>query len=291
MFVLIAVAIAADRTFESDTPVAKTNEAVGVRMSAKSSAWYCPITTALRADAGAGWVYIVNLGGSPITGTASFFPTVSVTDQGVAPVPPVERPFSVEPHGRLALRPADLVDSPFAATLVRLDSGAGAVEHSLGNPVPTVAPSTMPSKQWFTADGATGPNTGLRLGLFNPFPEDAIADLKFMTNEGSTSPADLQGIVIPGRSLLVADITEQVRRRDWVASSVAVELCVVVEQLADGHHQRCAWFFSHLRRAGYFGCVVLPGFCGRRPDYRPHRLDKPERFRGGCVSADAASRW
>jgi len=54
----------------------------------------------------------------------------------------------------------------------------------------------------------------------DPFPDDAIADLSFTTDQGRIEPADFKGLVVPGRGLLVVDVGQHVRRRDLVATTV-----------------------------------------------------------------------
>src|SRR5262249_39376507 len=76
--------------------------------------------------------------------------------------------------------------------------------------------------------------------LFNPFPDDAIVDLTFATEQGHIAPAAFQGLVVPANSLVPLDVGDHVRRRAQVAASIhARRGRVVVEALqahnGDGH--------------------------------------------------------
>src|SRR6202011_5703649 len=64
--------------------------------------------------------------------------------------------------------------------------------------------------------------------LLNPYPEDAIVDLRFVTEQGVESPAGFQGIVVPARSLLGVDVGTHLRRRARVATTVSARAGRVV---------------------------------------------------------------
>ncbi len=74
----------------------------------------------------------------------------------------------------------------------------------------------------------TAKDASLKLSLYNPFPEDAIVDLSFSTDQGRASPSAFRPIVVPGRTLVVRDIGEHVRRRNAISTSVVVRTGRVV---------------------------------------------------------------
>ena len=51
----------------------------------------------------------------------------------------------------------------------------------------------------------------------NPFADDAIVDIDFLTNFGPLAPDDLQGFVVPAHSRVTVPIQDQARRTDLVA--------------------------------------------------------------------------
>src|SRR5439155_26586327 len=58
------------------------------------------------------------------------------------------------------------------------------------------------------------------LALYNPFPDDAIVDLRFTTETGRTSPQALAGLVVKARQMMEINLDEHVHRRDVVATTV-----------------------------------------------------------------------
>jgi hypothetical protein len=63
-------------------------------------------------------------------------------------------------------------------------------------------------------------DASLSLLLFNPFPDDAIVDIKFATSEGTREPQATQGFVVRGRGLRVLPLDDIVRREPAVAVDV-----------------------------------------------------------------------
>ena len=58
--------------------------------------------------------------------------------------------------------------------------------------------ATAASASWYFADGVTTRDARLTYLLYNPYPDDAIVDMEFATNEGPFSPQPLQGLVVRG---------------------------------------------------------------------------------------------
>ncbi|MDP8991706.1 MAG: DUF5719 family protein, partial [Actinomycetota bacterium] len=149
----------------------------------------------------------------------------------VRTVPVTVAPFSV---ADVALGP--LAPGTGAAAVVDLEGGQAAAELVVaGGPDGDVTPcASAGSERWLFADGSTARDASLSLSLFNPFPEDAIADMAFSTDEGRAVPADLQGVVVPARSLVVKEIGEKVRRRESIATTVAVRTGRLVAAQSQG---------------------------------------------------------
>ena len=234
LVLLIAGAAAADRADRSDPRVvarAPSDMPTAAPASALSSTWYCPAGTAKSDGAANGTVVIANPSRAPVTATVTVIP-----DAGQVPNP-VEVP--VGPRSRAAVRYIDVVQSNFAAALVELDGGEAVVEHAVTGPLgeDAAACASAPSSHWYFADGSTAKDATMLLSLFNPFPEDAIADLSFATDQGRAVPAALQGVVVPARSVVVKSVGDFVRRREMVSVTVAVRdgrLAVAKTQLHNG---------------------------------------------------------
>ena len=84
--------------------------------------------------------------------------------------------------------------------------------------------ATQPSGQWYCASGSTQPGASLVLALFNPFPEDALANLSFDDPQGQTAPAEFQGVYVPARGLVTVDLGQHVVQVDNIATKVTVKV-------------------------------------------------------------------
>lgn len=180
---------------------------------ALSSTWYCPSGTAVPGGPADATVVIFNPTDQIISG-AMFVVGLDNVRGG--------RVLTVPARDRVAVRAADVARSPHAAALVQLDRGGAVVEQTIAGPNgDTAGPcATTASDTWYFAEGATTRSAGLFYSLFNPFPDDAIVDLSFTTDEGRSAPADFQGVVVAAGSLRVLDIGTHVRRREHVSSVV-----------------------------------------------------------------------
>lgn len=213
---LVTAGLVVDSKYPHRTHAVAPNHVIGAApVSATSSAWYCPMLFATRANPNASAIYVLNPNDTTLSGMATYFP------QGGSAV---DVPVNVPAHARLALHAGEVVDAAYAAALLRFDGGGAAVEHSISTPNGfAFSPcSTQASAQWYFADGSTEANTSMQIGLFNPFLEDAIADVNFITSDGSQQPGEFQGVVVPARSFTSLNIGDRVRRRDWISTSLSV---------------------------------------------------------------------
>lgn len=204
--------------------------AAGAR--ALSSAWYCPVVpTGSPGDIGHGEVVVTNVTGSGLSGTAITYDASGEADR---------RSVAVPPHSRVALAPRSTAvaltpgatgggtsTAPAAAPvvtgmLVELDGGGAVVDQvvrTVGGS-PTTPCATRPASTWYLADGSTRAGTLSALSLLNPSGEDAVVDVTFSTDDGTTSPVDDQGLVVPAGHQVVVPVDSQVRRRDWYTAAV-----------------------------------------------------------------------
>ncbi|MFN8026708.1 MAG: DUF5719 family protein, partial [Acidimicrobiia bacterium] len=87
------------------------------------------------------------------------------------------------------------------------------------------------------ASGTTVKGSQHYLVLFNPFGDDAIADVSFLTDTGVQQPDDVQGLVIPRRSRVTIAVHDLVPRQVDVAAEVHLRAGRVVaerDQIFDG---------------------------------------------------------
>ena len=158
-------------------------------------------------------VVVANVSGEPRQATVTVHPGT-----GEPVVTSLDLPAdSVE---RIVL--ADLVDTGAAATLVEADGGGVVVSHQVesGAGVDAGPCAATSSDVWHFAWGDTSRDAQTAIALFNPFPGDAVVDMTFTTSDGVREPQALTGLVVPGGSVVVADVDAEVQRRDHVSATV-----------------------------------------------------------------------
>ena len=180
---------------------------------ARSSAWYCAGATAVREGAADGTVVVANAGGRPLQGTLTVFPNNA---------PPRARPISVNPTGRTAVGLTEIVSAPYVAALVELDGGEAVVELAVSGALgmSTTPCASAASSQWYFADGTTTRDAASVLFLFNPFPDDAVVDLIFGTEEGPITPQALTGLTVRGGGLTTVNMGDFVQRREQATTAL-----------------------------------------------------------------------
>jgi hypothetical protein len=198
---------------------------VAAPASARSSAWYCPgvpVTGAL----GEGSLVVANAGDRRLSGTITVFPDKGETKS---------RPIAVGPSGRTAVRIADVVASTWASAVIELDGGEAVADvvlsGPLGDSVSTCASSA--SSSWYFAEGVTTRDAAEVLMALNPFPDDAVVDVVFSTEEGVVTPQALTGLLVRGQALTVINVGDFVQRRE----SVSVTLVARTGRLVLGRIQ------------------------------------------------------
>lgn len=201
------------RTVEAARGAPPTGMPTVAAADAVSSTWFCPGGATSAGAAADATIVLVNTLPTPVAGT--------VTVAG-AEGDPVAVPVELDALSRAAVRLGDHTTAPSAAALVELDGGGVAVEQQHDGPLGFAATpcSSSAADEWLFAEGSTAKDASLLLHLYNPFPDDAIADLSFATDQGRAVPADFQGVVVPAGRLTVVDVGSHVRRREAVATRV-----------------------------------------------------------------------
>jgi hypothetical protein len=238
-----------------DTPLAAQGLGpVAADEAAISSTWFCAGGTAEENGNADHVVRVVNVGPDPLRGTVTAIPSQPETITAPAPdpvesaaastttVPPTTQPPTTQaptttaparpdevvvpidvPSGEsVEVRLADHIESSFAAGLVELDGGVAAVEHDVSGPdgADTAPCASQTSPTWYFAAGQTTVDAKEVLTFFNPFPDPAVVDVTFRTDEDLRSPEEFQGLIIPARSVLAREIGSFVTRRAHVSTSV-----------------------------------------------------------------------
>ncbi len=164
--------------------------------------------------------------GEPTTTTSSTTTTTEppTTTTTTAPIPIQSVPYEVAAGSstEVDLSDVDGVEPGYTAALVEVDGGEAVVEHRVSTADGTdVSPcSSTASPTWYFAAGATTQDATETLVFFNPFPDDAVVDVTFRTDQDLRTPEAFEGLVIPGQSVVARDVGEVVTRREHVSASV-----------------------------------------------------------------------
>ena len=195
--------------------------------SAPTSTWYCAAGTALGTQDGAAEQTVVLSNAADEDRQATLTAFTGEAEQASTVV-------TLGAGTRTDVAVSDLVNAGWAAVLVEVDGGGVAVEHVLRGPTGTSAGpcSSTVSPSWYLPAGTTVLGVGHWLAVFNPFPDEAVVDLTFETETDTRTPPELQGLVVPGRSVRVVDVAEVVTVREQLATTVVARSgLVVVEQV------------------------------------------------------------
>lgn len=183
------------------------------RTDVLASTWYCAAGTATEDGAANLTVVVANAAETKASGSIIWYPVDAK---------PVVTPLEIPATGSVSLNAVDAVTSPVVSAVVDVRGGGIAVEHVVsGERGASVAPcASDASPTWYFANGSTERDAVEVLVLFNPFPDDAIVDITFATEEGRVEPAALAGLPVEAGTTTLVDVHDNVRRRAVVATSV-----------------------------------------------------------------------
>jgi hypothetical protein len=178
-----------------------------------ASTWYCAAGTAVDGGAANLTVVIANAEETKASGTLTWYPVDA---------DPVVTPLDIPASGQVSLSAIDSVTAPVVSAIVDVRGGGVAVEHVVsGERGASVAPcASDASPTWYFANGTTERDAAEVLALFNPFPDDAIVDITFATDEGEEEPAALAGLPVAAGTTTLVNVHDNVRRRAVVATSI-----------------------------------------------------------------------
>ena len=178
-----------------------------------SSSWFCAEGTAIPGGRAQETVVVANLGRSPVTARV----TVQPSSQ-----PIVTRRFSVPAAAQQQIDVTSLVTAAEPGVIVEVLGGAAIVEHELQHGAQTaVGPcARQAARDWYFAGGDTGVGVDDTLALFNPFGDDAIVDLTFLTAQGVESPGQGQALDVPRQSRISVSLQQLVPDQDTLAVHV-----------------------------------------------------------------------
>ena len=207
-------------TDAADGPTPAALSELAPPADALGSTWYCAGGTAEEAGHADHLVAVANFGDDDVEVVLTAIPG-AVAGSVPSATPEVDE-LTIAAHSRQTVRLADLVQAPYAAAIVEAGRGEVAVEHSVtGEDDFDGAPcASSSSSTWYLAAGATTRDAHEELTLFNPFPDDAVVDITFVTPDGLRSPPVFSGLIVPGRRVVAVDVGAVVSRHPNVATSI-----------------------------------------------------------------------
>jgi len=204
---------------------------VAAPIGAMSSSWFCAGATDVRKTLGdaPGAVIVANSGLAPVPVVVSLIPSQGASRK-IAMTVPAE-------SGRV-IDEAVPGGTPWIGAIVDVDGGGVVVEQAIiGRYGRSATPcATSGSQDWYFASGATLVNAGVELSLLNPYPVDSVVDLSFTTDQGQESPQGFQGLVVPAGGMLNVNLGDHLRRRQWIATTVAARTGRIVAWKTDWVH-------------------------------------------------------
>ncbi len=226
VIVVVALSVFVDgssKSPRSSAAAAAATAASGTAMpssapaAALSSSWFCAGPTGSPAGLAGGRLVIVNAASHALTGTLTFVPSSGS---------PTSQNLQVGPAQRMVVPEPSPGAGDFLGAVVDLDGGQAAVEQVVTGSEGTssTACASTGSTSWYFPAGTTQESSTLTLLLLNPFPDDAIADLSFTTEQGQEDPEDFQGIVIPAGTMVGVDLGSHLRDRAQVATTVTLRV-------------------------------------------------------------------
>jgi hypothetical protein len=241
LLVVVGAVVAAGVYQNRDTSTASSSSAtrsaaafasVGVPPSdAVSTSWFCAEGTSNDGGRADETILVGNVSTTEVKATITVMPGGDGK--------PVSREISVAPGDEEQVKVASILATPEPGVVVEVVGGRAVVSHSIEHDGDfAVEPcSRTTSTSWYFAAGTTVKGSQHFLVLFNPFGDDAIADVRFLTDTGVQQPDDVQGLVIPRRSRVSIAVHDLVPRQERVAAEVHLRAGRVVaerDQIFDG---------------------------------------------------------
>ena len=195
--------------------VLAANASVGVPPAdVASSAWYCAAGTSSRDGSATETVVVASLAHTDIQAT------ITVMPGGDAKV--ATDTVRLAPGEEVSVPVADVLATAEPGVVVETVGGAAAVSHVLqhGSDIAVESCTRTAAADWYFAAGTTVEGSAQDLLLFNPFGDDAIVDISFVTDTGVQEPAALQALVVPRRSRVTIPVQDSVLRQARVAAHV-----------------------------------------------------------------------
>ena len=181
---------------------------------ALSASWYCAEGTSNAGGRADETIVVSSAADTPITAIVTVMPGGTTS--------PSSRTLEVAPHREVRLPVSQVLATADPGVVVEIEGGQAAVAHEVRNGADFAAEpcARRASPDWYFAAGTTVRGTQQYLVLFDPFGDDAIVDVRFLTGSGVQEPDQLQGLVVSRGSRVAIPVHELVPREQVVAAEV-----------------------------------------------------------------------
>jgi hypothetical protein len=221
VIVALAAAVVAQQNAPSQSSTAVAAALVAARTGVGvppadviSNAWYCAAGTSTPNGAADETVIVASLSHESIEATVTVMPGGDAA--------PKSRTIRLAPGEQVDVAVSDILATAEPGVVVEVDGGPAVVSHELrhGSDVAVEACTRSASADWYFASGTTVDGSQHDLELFNPFGDDAIVDVSFVTDTGAQEPSSLQAMVVPRRSRVTIPVQDTVLRQTRIAAHV-----------------------------------------------------------------------
>ena len=200
-----------------DGPTVPSEDAVSV-------VWFCSEGTSVSTGRLLETVLIANLEREPID------VTVTVMRGSGHSFAIEQRQIAALAQERISV--ADIAEVEEPGVVVEVLGGRAIVEHELhaADDVAVGPCARAAAREWYFAGGTTVRGAEEWLTLFNPFGEDAIVDVTFLTASGRNAPGATDSLAVPRRTRISLPLHEQLLREEELAIAVRARIGRVVAE-------------------------------------------------------------
>ena len=196
-----------------------------------STSWYCAEGTSTPDGRADETILVASIADTKTDAT------ITVMPGGLTA--PVSRTVHLEPREEARVRVADVVAAAEPAVVVEVVGGQAVVAHELtaNGDIATEPCARGAASDWYFANGTTLKGAQQYIVLFDPFGDDAIVDVTFLTDDGVQQPDSLQALSVPRRSRITIPVSDLLPRQREVAVHIHARSGRVVaerSQLFDG---------------------------------------------------------
>lgn len=203
-------------------------------LGANGSTWHCPAGFTTPDALNDHIVIVSNPTDVTAHGRITMFPALLNTRGNTVPFDRAAELIEVPPRSQRRYSLASQVGSldpllgretgAFVGAVVEFEEAGVTVEHQITSvrDIDIGACASSAGESWWLASGTTSADSAYQLYLLNPFADDAVVDVAFVTDDGRRTPTIFDSRLVPARSLSVLQVSPVVTLWDQIAAEVNV---------------------------------------------------------------------